>query len=98
MTLSTPPYPCSSVTDDIRAMKNLEYLDLRLNCLSEEPPQCISFLPRLARLNLSHNSLPQLTLSHYPALVTLNCSCNQLREIELQEGPLRILIARENCE
>ena len=77
-------------------MKNLEYLDMRLNGLTEEPPHCISLLPRLSRLNLSHNSLPQLTLSRYPALVTLNCSCNQLEELELQEGPLCMLNAREN--
>ena len=86
----------STVTDDIRGMKNLEYLDMRLNGLTEEPPHCISLLPRLSRLYLSHNSLPQLTLSRYPALVTLNCSCNQLEEIELQEGPLCMLNAREN--
>ena len=79
-------------------MKNLESLDLRLNGLSEEPPQCISLLPRLSRLNLSHNSLSQLTPSHYPALVSLNCSCNQLEELELQEGPMCMLNARENCK
>ena len=91
--------PCYRVIpEEVRSLKNLEVLDLRMNEIEGSLPQSISLLPRLSRLNVSDNSISELSLSHLPVLSSLTCSNNKLKKLELHEGPMRTLMARENCE
>ena len=89
---------CRVIPEEVRSLKNLEVLDLRMNEIEGSLPQSISLLPRLSRLNVSHNGISELSLSHLPVLSSLTCSNNKLKKLELHEGPMRTLVARENCE
>ena len=91
-------YVRRSVPEDIRSLKNLETLDMRMNDIEGPLPKAMSLLPRLSRLNISDNRISDISMSHLPVMTSLYCSNNKLETLELHEGPLRVLMARENCE
>ena len=88
--------PSSSVPDDLHRIANLQHFDIRLNKIKCGLPHSTAELRNLVRLNIQGNGFPEINTRRLPFLELLNCSENALRSLEIQEGPLTILMAKNN--
>ncbi len=91
-------FPHSQIPEDIKRIQTLVHLDFRLNRIKHPLPSAMDGLRSLLRLNVSGNSISELVTQQVPCLETVNCSGNSLRKLSVNEGPIKILLAKNNSE
>ena len=89
---------CSTVPEDLNRVQSLRHFDIRLNKLKGRLPQSLEDLPLLLRLNVRGNRLSEVSTAHTPHLELLNCTDNSLRTLTVNEGPVKIITARNNSK
>ncbi len=91
-------FPNSQIPEDINRIQTLVHLDVRLNRIKHPLPSAMEGLRSLLRLNVSGNSISELVTQQVPCLETVNCSGNTLRKLSVNEGPIKVLLAKNNSE
>ena len=76
----------------------LQHFDIRFNKVKPSLPHSMVGMRNLTRMNVRGNGISELNMAALLYLEFLNCSDNGLRSLVLNEGPVKDVIAKNNCK
>lgn len=86
----------SKIPDDIKLLRSLQQLDLRLNYVTSLPIDSLMRLRALSLLDLRDNCLSSVEVSKLNTIQLLHAGGNQLRILVLNGGEVKYVIVRSN--
>ncbi len=89
---------CSILPEEIESMETLQHFDIRFNKVKSGLPPSAVRMRNLTRLNIRGNGIKKVDMTQLLYLEFFNCSDNLLRLLALNEGPMKILIAKNNSQ
>ena len=86
----------SQISDDVKLLRSLQQLDLRLNYVTSLPVDSLMRLKSLSLLDMRDNCLTSLESSKLNTIQLLHVGNNQLRVLVLNGGEMKYVVAPSN--